>query len=330
MKKILAVLLALAMILSLAACGGSGSGSSTPAPAPAKETKTVPVSIISYNNQGEESYRTVNTYDENGFMISTAYKYAGESDEYNYYYDNVYADGYLASRTTTDGDMYSETHEEFDSNGNILKSEMYFADYPEQNFSRVYHYNDKGLCEAIEYIFDTDAEGFGERPSGSVFEYNADGTVALMTYSYDDIQILNKYIYEDNGRKKTEISYYDGDHLISSVTVTEYNADGNPVVETTYSPALTDKKVGGYYQPYMEYYTEGSMPDMSHFYESEILNYAYDADGNQIEYAYKYRMLGSYEDLNAPFEEYTGRSVTEYETIEVENVYPDLVIPEGY
>ena len=328
MKKKLAILLALAMILSLAACGGSGSGSASSG---SKEPEIIPKTLILPIKMtgildGEEKYVRINDYDEYGQMIHCNYTYAEDDTPYDYYYENDYGDGYLKSVTATDGDMSAEDYYEFGSDGKILLRRFSYADYPSQNYTQTYEYNDKGQCIGYDRLYDTEAEDYTDRLSHVSFDYNEDGTRAGMEYIYNTYTLKNSVRYEDGGKKEITFAYY-SDNLIQAIRVREFDENGKVLTETEYYPGLSPNKTGYYYTSYQEYYSDSYEPDYSHYYPSSVETYTYDADGKVIRTDDTFNNI-DYENIKAEYDSYGFAIEYEYQEIEVKEIIPELYVPE--
>lgn len=136
-----------------------------------------------------------------------------------YEYDN---DKLITETSTQNGDVYSETTFEYNSDNQII-SEIYLTDW--RKTEKIYVYNENNQLINILYKFtnyDTDGQITNESESEAPREYENNQLVkeweswgGFNTYEYKDGKIVTKIDYTKNGEKHHFTYYkYSGDLLI--------------------------------------------------------------------------------------------------------------------
>jgi YD repeat-containing protein len=166
-----------------------------------------PLVELTYDDAGEESFRTEYTYNEQGKELSCS-SYFGET---RCTYDE-------AGRLLTEAWEGREIHYAYDHNGNNVSIEEYCDG--EWDCTRLYHYDDEGKLVDSEYK-DADI-----RITSTYDEYGN----LLETYCGDEIETYYENTY-DNG-KLVDVKIYENDTLDAHE---QYDFAGNKTLYITYN-----------------------------------------------------------------------------------------------
>lgn len=288
-KNIVVYLVALSMVLSIAGCNSEKSRKTRDRETTAEsseeviEETTIETVETTESSETEETAETVETNSgevDLGFTqglieivderyaftgttpdmidVSGGYRsvadYQGEDDSeskdrlFGEYYYNSNGDEVLFCRYGEDGDLVHSEYYEYDDQNRLVTMEMWSRDsYQDSSFS-AYEYNDDGSIALIHY-----GKASGYISSTTVFEYDEQGRVISEINNVPDGKHPNfKYEYtynEDGSYTKCYLGWnmFDNELENNTENYTHFNADG---FKTEFYPGSMENKY--YYYTYDE------------------------------------------------------------------------------
>lgn len=178
---------------------------------PAKEIVYLTEEVISYNEDGSVSRRTVYTYDEAGY-ITCEYNYNGNNTSPYNVITSTYEetkDGLLCTQDYSQSGGTNKGEMLLDENGRILWSKYYNAD------GSCYSWNDTTYDSEGRTLKQNSYNSDGSLKQGWAYTYDQYGNmVSMIAYgeSEDDIWSEDRYeyTYDDNGKLLEKRCYSDG------------------------------------------------------------------------------------------------------------------------